>query len=129
MANLGTEENPFTHQLVDGYERREKWCKCGNCGYLAVCLPNNDFYEGLLPNKQLYCGGCMWTLMSRMSKEKEEEKFYQLIQKLKELGNSHDGEVAHSAADSILLEIIKLALPEEYKEIEDAYGEVPKWYA
>ena len=57
------------------------------------------------------------------------DKVDELIQKLKLLEDHHDTESAHSQADSILLDLLEIAFPDRYKEIEDAYGEVPKWYA
>jgi hypothetical protein len=45
------------------------------------------------------------------------------LEELKKLAKSRDTEAAHSQADAILLALI------DDTEIDDAYGEVPKWYA
>jgi hypothetical protein len=47
----------------------------------------------------------------------------ELIQKLKDLGQSHDEEDAHLQADKALLRYIN------DKEISKLFWEIPKWYA
>lgn len=40
-AELGSRENPFTHDTRNmGY----RWCKCSACGETHRCVPSFDFY-------------------------------------------------------------------------------------
>ncbi len=50
-------------------------------------------------------------------------KRQELLDTLRELQDSGDTEIAHHSADNALVEFIN------DKEIEDAYDQVPKWYA
>lgn len=57
-AELGTPENPYTHDDA-GADRRFKWCRCHDCKRVAVCLPDDDFYvkdDG----DPLRCESCYW---------------------------------------------------------------------
>ncbi len=47
----------------------------------------------------------------------------ELIEKLKELHDNFDVEVAHVKADDLIIEFIN------DEEIKEAYDNVPKWYA
>lgn len=54
MAQLGTRENPITH---DGPDRRWKFCKCANCSRIEQCTPMLDFYSQK-DRDALWCQRC-----------------------------------------------------------------------
>lgn len=54
------------------------------------------------------------------------DELNEYLEKMRELIESDDDEIAHIKADSILCEIL---MREEYNELVDLYGQVPKWYS
>lgn len=53
-------------------------------------------------------------------------EFKEELERLKVLEHTDDEEYAHIEADRLLLKIL---IDLGYKEIVDAYNEIPKWYA
>lgn len=63
---LGSEQNPFTHDT--GADRRRKWCRCAECGVVALCTPDHDFFikdDG----DPLRCESpCFWKYQARLGR-------------------------------------------------------------
>ena len=51
----GTEDNPYTHGSND-IDRRQKYCKCGNCGNIEKCSMRRDFWG--FHGQALLCEDC-----------------------------------------------------------------------
>ena len=52
-----TRETPITHGGVD---IGAQWCRCHNCGTVAVCTPSQDFYTRPGDSRgPLYCLACL----------------------------------------------------------------------
>lgn len=65
MSGNGTKENPFTHRGSDAAAARRMWCKCFECGKVAICTPEHDFYA-LKEGDPLRCERpCYWTWFHR----------------------------------------------------------------
>jgi hypothetical protein len=54
----GTRANPITH---GGPDRRHRWCRCSDCGCVALCTPRFDFYTRQDPRGPLVCERCLMT--------------------------------------------------------------------
>ena len=54
----GTQADPYvTRHDVPRHGRRGAWCRCADCGLVARCTPECDYYDanGYVG---LYCPGC-----------------------------------------------------------------------
>jgi hypothetical protein len=60
-SELGSPDNPFTHEVDPRISRKNKHCQCQFCGHIGVCSGSSDYYSGrIIAGKQpLACKGCM----------------------------------------------------------------------
>jgi len=50
-----------------GTDRRNRLCRCSNCGIEAVCRPDFDFYSTEEDDKgPLLCESCLYSYMRRI---------------------------------------------------------------